>query len=123
MDNLPISSKYRSQPQAPLPDSERDELADRLNREFADGSIDTDTYREMLDTVFAATTLGDVAGVVSRLPAKDTFNVPAVIESGSAAPGELVEARPPGNRGAIMLAAGLGGGIIVAVLLLLLIIL
>ncbi|MEZ5089832.1 MAG: DUF1707 domain-containing protein [Micropruina sp.] len=123
MDNLPISSKYRSRPHEPLTDAEREELTERLNEEFAKGAIDTDSYRAMLDQVFGAATLGEVASVVAALPAKDTFAVPAVIESGNAAPGELVPARGPGKRGAVMLAAGIGTGIAAAILLLVLIIL
>ncbi|MFT4296286.1 MAG: DUF1707 domain-containing protein [Micropruina sp.] len=123
MDNLPISSKYRSRPLEPLSDGEREELAGRLNEEFARGAIDTDDYRAMLDRVFAARTLGEVAEVVATLPAKDTFAVPAVIESGTVAPGELVPAKQPGNKGALMVAAGLGTGIAAIILLLVLIIL
>ncbi|MFT3969289.1 MAG: DUF1707 domain-containing protein [Micropruina sp.] len=123
MDNLPISSKYRSRPLEPLGDTEREELTERLNEEFARGTIDTDDYRTMLDQVFAAHTLGDVAGVVAALPAKETFAVPAVIETGTAAPGELLPTKDPGRKGAIMLAAGLGTGIAVAILLLVLLLL
>ncbi len=123
MDNLPISSKYRSRPLEPLSDGEREELAGRLNEEFARGAIDTDAYRSMLDRVFAAHTLGEVAEVVAALPAKDTFAVPAVIETGTVAPGELLPAKRPGNKGAVLMAAGLGTGIAVAILLLVLILL
>lgn len=123
MDNLPISSKYRSRPLEPLGDAEREELAGRLNESFARGELETDDYRQMLDRVFAASTLGEVAEVAARLPGKDTFAVPATIVTGTSAPGELVPAKGPGNRGAIMLAAGLGTGIAVAILLLVLIIL
>lgn len=122
MDNLPISSKYRSRPTEPLSDAEREELASRLNDEYAKGTLDTEAYQQMLDTVFAASNLGQVAGVVAQLPGKDTFQVPATIESGTAAPGELMPAKQPGNRGALYLAAGLGTGIAVVILLLVLII-
>lgn len=123
MDNLPISSKYRSRPLEPLGDAEREELAGRLNESFARGELETDDYRAMLDRVFAASTLGEVAEVVAKLPGKDTFAVPSTIVTGTTAPGELVPAKGPGNRGAILLAAGLGTGIAVAILLLVLIIL
>lgn len=123
MDNLPISSKYRSRPLDPLDDAERERLAEQLNTEFEKGGLDTDTYRAMLDQVFAARTLGEVAGVVAALPGRDTFAVPAVIETGSMAPGELMPAKGPGPKGALMLVAGLGTGIVVAILLLLLILL
>lgn len=123
MDNLPISSKYRSRPLEPMDDAEREQLAERLNAEFAKGAIETDDYRAMLDQVFAAQTLGEVAGVVSALPAKDTFNVPAVIVTGNSAPGELVPAKPAGFKAPLLLAAGLGTGIAIAILLIVLIIL
>ncbi|MFT3861712.1 DUF1707 SHOCT-like domain-containing protein [Micropruina sp.] len=123
MDNLPISSKYRSRPLEPLGDAEREQLAERLNDEFARGGIDTDAYRAMLDQVFAANTLGEVASVVASLPAKDTFAVPVVIETGTAAPGELLPARTTGLRAPLLLVAGLGTGIAVAILLVVLIIL
>ena len=121
MNDLPISSKYRSRPLEPLGDAEREELAERLNAEYARGAIEVDDYRIMLDQVFAAATLGDVASVVAALPAKDTAAVPAVIETGTTAPGELVPTKGPGNRGAMMLAGGLATGIAVAILLLVLI--
>ena len=123
MDNLPISSKYRSRPLEALDDAEREQLAERLNTEFANGAIETDDYRAMLDQVFAAQTLGEVAGVVAALPAKDTFNVPAVIVTGSAAPGEMVPAKPTGIRAPLLLAAGLGTGIAVVILLIVMILL
>lgn len=123
MDNLPISSRYRSRPLEPLGEDEREELAGRLNAEYARGTVDVDDYRTMLDQVFAAKTLGDVAAVAAALPGKDTFAVPAVIETGTAAPGELLPTKGPGNRGAIMLAAGLGTGIAVVILLVALLIL
>jgi hypothetical protein len=123
VDNLPISSKYRSRPLDPLDDAEREQLAERLNAEYAKGGMDTDTYRAMLDQVFASQTLGQVAEVAAALPGRDTFAVPAVIETGTVAPGELVPAKGPGNKGALMLVAGLGTGIAVAILLLVLIIL
>ena len=121
MDNLPISSKYRSRPLEPLTDGDREEVAGRLNQAFADGLVDTDTYREQLDKVFAAHTLGDVAEVVAALPAKDTFAVPSTIIEGTGAPGQLVPAKDAGVRAPMLLAAGLGSGIAVAILLLVLI--
>ncbi len=123
MDNLPISSRYRSRPLEPLGDGEREELAARLNEEFARGAMDADDYRTALDQLFAARTLGEVAEVVAALPAKETFAVPSVIEQGTAAPGELLPTKNPGKKGAVMLAAGLGTGIAVAILLLVLLLL
>lgn len=105
----------------PLTDGEREELAARLNAEFATGAIDTDDYRALLDQVFAAQTLGEVAGVVAQLPAKDTFAVPAVIETGAVAPGELMPARDGGIRAPLMVIAGLGTAVAVAILLLVMI--
>ncbi len=119
---LPYSSKYRATPEAPVPDDERESLVARLNEAYATGLIPAERYPVLLDRVFEATILGDLAEVVVELPAKDTFAVPAAIESGVSAPGELVEARAAG-KGAIWLAAALGGGALVIVLLLVLILL
>ena len=57
--DLPISSKYRSTPDAPVDDRERDSLVARVNDAFEQGKLDDWTYRRALGTVFAAKTLGE----------------------------------------------------------------
>ena len=103
--NLPISSPYRSKPEAPVTDSERDQLTSRLNGAFTAGTLSQDDYQVRLDQLFAARRLGELVPVVEGLPPLQTYNDPANITSGGQ-PGELAEARP-GGRLALMLVGGL----------------
>ena len=66
--NLPISSPYRSKPDAPVTDAERDRLNARLNAAYTAGTLDQDDYRARLDLLFAAKRLGDLVPVVEGLP-------------------------------------------------------
>ena len=101
MSELPISSKYRSTPDAPVSDGEREELTRRLNDAFAGGKLDQDAYSAHLDQLYAAQRLGDLVPVVENLPALQTYNDPAMVQqSGSGRPGEVSQARPA-NRMAI----------------------
>ncbi|MCT1460170.1 DUF1707 domain-containing protein [Aestuariimicrobium sp. p3-SID1156] len=119
MNNLPISSKYRSQPDKPITEAEREDLATRLNEEFARGKVDEDDYRRLLDVVFAARTNGDLVPVAEVLPARATHDQPAIVaQQGSAAPGELVASG--GNPNKLALVAVVGGGILAVLLFLLL---
>ena len=53
-------------------DSERNEVADRLSRHFADGRLDQAEFKEHLDAAMSATTRGDLAGLFDDLPPLDT---------------------------------------------------
>ncbi|MEL4358154.1 MULTISPECIES: DUF1707 SHOCT-like domain-containing protein [unclassified Luteococcus] len=93
MSNLPISSKYRSQPARPVDEAEREDLTKRLNDAFTSGSIDGDTYRTLLDQLYGAQTLGELVPVVEHLPAKQTYDDPAMVrQQTTTAPGELAPA-------------------------------
>ena len=110
--NLPISSPYRSTPDAPVTDAERDRLSARLNAAFTAGTLDQDDYRARLDLLFAAKRLGELVPVVDGLPPLPTHSSPAIVASSGGQPGELSESRPPG-----MLTAAVVGGVAVAILL------
>ena len=110
--NLPISSPYRSTPDAPVTDAERDRLTARLNAAFTAGTLDQDDYRARLDLLFAAKRLGELVPVVDGLPPLPTHSSPAIVASSSGQPGELSESRPPG-----MLTAAVVGGVAAAILL------
>jgi Domain of unknown function (DUF1707) len=110
--NLPISSPYRSTPDAPVTDAERDRLSARLNAAFTAGTLDQDDYRTRLDLLFAAKRLGELVPVVDGLPPLPTHSSPAIVASSSGRPGELSESRPPG-----MLTAAVVGGVAAAILL------
>ena len=111
--NLPISSPYRSKPDAPVTDAERDRLNARLNAAYTAGTLDQDDYRARLDLLFAAKRLGDLVPVVDGLPPLPTYSSPAIVASSSGQPGELAESR----RGAGRLSAVVVGGVAAAVLI------
>jgi len=115
MAELPRSSKDRATPNAPLDDGERNRLVERLNAAYEAGQVSADEYPRLLDTLFGATTLGEVAGVVEVLPGASTHDVPAIVEAGPGRPGELSEARAPSGA---MVAKVAAGGVVALVLLL-----
>lgn len=120
MSNLPISSKYRSNPGGAVDNQEREALVARVNDAFTQGAIDDFAYREMLDQVFAAHNLGQLAPVVERLPAQATHQQPAIVaQSPSGKPGELAPAQAPSNK----LVLGVVGVTAIAIVLLILLIL
>ena len=110
--NLPISSPYRSTPDAPVTEAERDRLSARLNAAFTAGTLDQDDYRARLDLLFAAKRLGELVPVVNGLPPLPTHSSPAIVENSNGQPGELSESRPPGR-----LTAAVVGGVAAAILL------
>src|SRR5215210_4077978 len=92
--DLPISSPYRSTPDAPVTESERDQLSSRLNAAFTAGTLDAEDYQARLDTLFAAKRLGELVPVVQGLPALQTYNDPAIVAtSPGGRPGEVSESR------------------------------
>jgi hypothetical protein len=104
VSNLPISSPYRSTPDVPVSDAERDQLTSRLNAAYTAGSLGQDDYRARLDRLYAAQTLGQLVPVVDGLPPLQTYADPAGITSGGR-PGELEPARD-GNRFTLLVVAG-----------------
>jgi len=114
MSELPISSPYRSQPDAPVTDAERDRLSARLNTAYADGSLPADDYQARLDALFAAGTLGQLVPVVDGLPPAPTYDAPAMVAPTGGTPGELSQA-----RSATRVSLGLVVGVVVAVVVVL----
>lgn len=122
MSNLPISSKYRSTPDRPVPEEEREDLNKRLNEAFSDGRIDDLTYRNLLDRVYSAQTLGELLPVAEVLPPRTTYTGPAITKQDGPPPGELTQSRPAGKM-AVYAAGGIGLGIILVGMLLLMLLL
>ena len=92
--DLPISSPYRSTPDAPVTETERDQLSSRLNAAFTAGTLDADDYQARLDTLFAAQRLGQLVPVVQGLPPLQTYADPAIVASPDGGrPGEVSEQR------------------------------
>lgn len=122
MSELPISSPYRSQPDAPVTETERNQLSSRLNAAYEAGSLDGDDYQARLDTLFAATRLGELVPVVTGLPPLQTHSDPAIMATaGTGAPGELAPARSA--NGVALVAVGGVVALVVLIALLLVIIL
>jgi hypothetical protein len=49
-------------------DAERNAVADKLSRHFAEGRLDQTEFKERLDTAMSATTRGDLGGLFHDLP-------------------------------------------------------
>lgn len=93
MSDLPISSKYRSTPDAAVTEDERNDLTERLNAAFTRGDLDDEEYRQRLDALYAAHRLGELVPVVDGLPPRQTYYAPAIVEQSSGQPGELEPSR------------------------------
>ncbi|NLE97812.1 MAG: DUF1707 domain-containing protein [Propionibacterium sp.] len=111
---LPPSSKYIARRDEPVSDAERDSLTKRLADEFEQGRMTHDDYSRALDTLYDATTLGELVPVVEAVPDAGA-SVPAIVGESTGRPGELA----PIRSGALPPVA-LGGAILGAVLVLLL---
>lgn len=120
MSELPISSPYRSTPDAPISDGERDQLSSRLNAAFTEGTIDADDYQARLDGLFAAQRMGQLVPVVQGLPPLQTYRSPAIVASAGGRPGELTQARPGGGLTLVTVGAITGVVLLIALLLILL---
>ena len=121
MSELPISSPYRSRPDAPVTDGERDQLSARLNTAYTDGRLDADDYQARLDALFAAHTLGQLVPVVDGLPPAVTYDSPAMVPPGGGSPGELSTARNVTGVSTGLVLGVAGAVVLVLVLVLLLV--
>jgi hypothetical protein len=110
--DLPISSPYRSTPDAPVTEAERDQLSSRLNAAYTAGTLDAEDYHARLDTLFAAQRMGQLVPVVEGLPPLQTYADPAIVASSGGRPGEVSEARSA--TGVALVAVG---GVLLVVLL------
>jgi hypothetical protein len=57
-------------------DAERNEVADKLSRHFAEGRLDAAEFKERLDRAMGATTRGDLTGLFDDLPRLDEEPTP-----------------------------------------------
>ncbi|HET9871978.1 MAG TPA: DUF1707 domain-containing protein [Propionibacteriaceae bacterium] len=117
MSDLPISSPYRSTPDASVSDDERNRVSSQLNAAFTEGTIDSDDYHARLDRLFAAQRLGELVPVVEGLPPLQTYQNPSIISTGGGEPGHLAEAKT-GTRLTVVTVGVLAGVILVIALLL-----
>jgi hypothetical protein len=117
VSELPISSPYRSTPGAPVTEAEREQLSARINSAYADGRLDAEDYQARLDSLFAASTLGQLVPVVDGLPPAPTYDSPAMVASSGGVPGELSESRDA-RRVSLGLVVGVSAVILIIVILL-----
>ena len=118
--NLPISSPYRSTPELPVSDAEREQLNTRLNAAFTAGTIDDDDYRRRLDALFAAQKLGQLVPVVEGLPPLQTYDSPAMVAGNGGEPGQLSQPRPSGGVSLLLVGGVAVAVVVVAILFLIL---
>ena len=116
--NLPISSPYRSTPDAPVTDVERDQLSSRLNAAFTDGKLEQDDYEFRLDQLFAATRMGQLLPVVEGLPAMPTHANPEIVASVGGQPGELEDTRSASRFALLLIAVLVVAVVLIAMLFL-----
>jgi hypothetical protein len=66
----PTSGRWVSQADSNLraSDAERNEVADKLSRHYADGRLDQTEFKARLDRAIGATTRGDLKGLFDDLP-------------------------------------------------------
>ncbi|WP_152361868.1 DUF1707 SHOCT-like domain-containing protein [Microlunatus speluncae] len=121
MSELPISSPYRSKPAEPVSDDERDRLSRRLNTAFTDGALTQEEYQSRLDQLFAARQLGELVPVVQGLPPLQTYENPAIVDTGTGRPGELAEPRSGNRLAVIAVGAVVGVVALIAILIVILI--
>jgi hypothetical protein len=116
---LPISSPYRSTPDAAVSEAERNQLSTRLNAAFEAGTLDADEYRVRLDRLFAAQRLGELVPVVEGLPPQQTYATPALVAGTGGRPGELAPARNAAGPALVAVAVVAVSVLVLAILLVL----
>jgi hypothetical protein len=121
VSNLPISSPYRSTPNAPVSDAEREQLNVRLNAAYTAGSLDEDDYQGRLNVLFAAQRMGELLPVVEGLPPLQTYNSPAMVASTGGQPGEVSVSRSASGVSLLVVGGVAALIIIVAILFLVLV--
>jgi Domain of unknown function (DUF1707) len=120
VSELPISSPYRSRPDAPVSEEERNQLSRRLNDAFTEGRMDADEYNARLDALFAARRLGDLVPVVEGLPPLQTYQNPANLTPSTGEPGQLSAGRSGTGLALVMVGVLSGVVLLLAVLLVIL---
>lgn len=118
MSDLPISSPYRSRPDEPVTEEERNRLNRRLTDAFSAGTLDEDDYNRRLDLLWSAKRLGELVPVVTGLPPAPTYDQPAIVTGSQGTPGTLAP-----TRSGVPMTLMLGGGVAVIVLLVVIIVL
>lgn len=117
---LPISSPYRSTPDAPVGADERETLNRRLNQAYTDGTLTQEDYQARLDALFGATRLGQLVPVVEGLAPMQTYADPAIVAGTGGRPGELADPRSATGVSLAVVAGVAGVLVVIAILFLVL---
>jgi Domain of unknown function (DUF1707) len=121
VSEVPISSPYRSTPEAPVTEGERNALSARLNAAYEAGALTSDDFAQRLDQLFAAQRMGDLLPVVQGLPPLPTHASPAIVTSPTAgAPGQLSPTRTATTLTVVTVGALVGVIVLIAILLIIL---
>lgn len=115
MPELPLSSKYRTNPDGEIDDDERADLAERLSAQFTDGRISQEEYLAKLDLLYQADHLGELVPVVTGLPPRTTHGVPDIVlrsKNNAVSPGSVSP-----NRNMVPILAGAAAGAFVILVL------
>ncbi len=94
-------------------------MTKRVSDAFADGRLDTDAYRQSMDVIYAAKTLGELVPVVEQLPAA-AVNTPAIVGEGNLPAGQVGEIRTPARVGWVAFGAIAGAATLLAIVAILL---
>ncbi len=116
MEKLPETSKYVARADEAVTDQDRATINQQLNQMLEEGKMDEFEYRNKLDVLYQASTLGELVPVVEKLPAPQTYSEPAIVkQTGSLKPGELAPVNPAVN-GILLAAGGIGVLVILAII-------
>ncbi|SER79892.1 protein of unknown function [Propionibacterium cyclohexanicum] len=77
MSGLPIESNYSHEPTRPVTENERNELTRRVNEAYEKGELPLDSYQEIMDGLYSATTLGELVPLAQALPPRYRSTDPA----------------------------------------------
>lgn len=121
MDEVPISSPYRSTPEAPVTEGERNSLSARLNSAYEAGALDSDDFARRLDQLFAARSMGELLPVVQGLPPLPTHTSPAIVANPTTStPGQLATSRSATTLTVAAVGVLVGVVLLIAILLVIL---
>jgi len=118
MSGLPVETEYAHDASGEVTTADRDDLSNRLNDAFADGSLTMEDYQTRLNALFQATKRGDLVPVVQGLPAQYSTDEPAVGGDQPGKPGELAPIGPAPRK--LVQAVVIGVGVLVVLILLVL---
>lgn len=114
MSNLPPSSRYLQRADEAVEEIEREALAQRVSDAYADGRLEAESYRQSMDVIYGASTLGELVPVIEQLPAA-AVNTPEIVGKGTLLAGQTGTSATPARI--VWPAVGVVAGILVLLIL------